>query len=250
MTTKYAIRQNEFAYNDEWYMTSHIESTRIQQTFDDYDTAKTAYKKLIADHIRSEGFDNYDIGNGDAYVDSKVYETIDKFTQEKFGETYEDIYEIDFSQCSDDELVQLAQDIDFEPYQLISIDDNERFYAIWLNYQDCYLTNYGDVVTLDSSLLGIELEDKTEITQGFLDNLNGKRPTGELSELSDSPELLKQLLDENYQVSYYNNTLNVPEHYWNFDYDGFNQLEAVNALLKQPWFELRALSFNELQQLS
>lgn len=157
MTTKYVIRQNEFAYNDEWYVTSHIESTRIKQTFDDYDTAKTAYKKLIADHIRSEGFDNYDIGSGEA--DSKVYEVIDKFTQEKFGETYEDIYEIDFSQCSDDELAQLAQDIDFEPYQLISIDGNEEFYAIWLNYQDRYLTNYGDVVTLDSSLLGIELED-------------------------------------------------------------------------------------------
>lgn len=44
MTTKYAIRQNEFGYNDEWYVMDWIESSTIREVYDNQSDAEIAYK--------------------------------------------------------------------------------------------------------------------------------------------------------------------------------------------------------------
>lgn len=69
--------------------------------------------------------------------------------------------------------------------------------------------------------------------------LNQIPPTGSLAELSDSPTLLEQLIDGEL-VIYKDNQLFVE--IGGLSSKELSDLEAVNALLKQPWFELREIS--------
>lgn len=247
MTTKYAIRQNQFGYNDEWYVMDWIESSTIREVYDNQSDAETAYKKLTVHALRSEHLSNYGVGNGEA--EQEVYNAIDAFTEERFGETFEDLEDIDFDEWSDDDVFAFAEIAGLNFYQIVEVDESEKFYVIWLNHQNEYFKDWSDnIVYLENNRLHFgDDEFGWSLIADFLKVLNQIPPTGSLAELSDSPTLLEQLIDGKL-VMYKDNQLFVE--IGGLSSKELSDLEAVNALLKQPWFELRALSFNELQQLS
>lgn len=246
MTTKYVIRQNQFGYNDEWYVMDWIESSIIREIHDNQSDAETAYKKLTVHALRNEYLSNYGVGNGEA--EQEVYDAIDAFTQEKFGKTFEYLEDIDFDEWSDDDVFAFAQIAGLNFNQIVEVDDSEKFYVIWLNHQNEYFKDWGDnIVYLENNRLHFgDDEFGWSLIADFLEALNQIPPTGSLAEVSDSPTLLEQLIDGEL-VIYKDNQLLVEVGGLNFK--ELSDLEAVNALLKQPWFEIRALSIDEFAKL-
>ncbi|STZ09190.1 Uncharacterised protein [Moraxella caprae] len=248
MTTKYVIRQNEFGYNDEWYVMDYVESSIIREIHDNQSDAETAYKKLTVHALRSEYLSSYAIGNGDA--EQEIYDAIDAFTQERFGETFEDLEDIDFDEWSDDDVFAFAQIAGLNFYQIVEVDDSEKFYVIWFNHQDEYFRWNDDVVSLENNRLDFDYDrfgyHYDDLIADFLEMLNKVAPKGSLEELSDSPTLLEQLIDGEL-VIYKDNQLLIEVGGLNFK--ELSDLETVNALLKQPWFEIRALSIDEFAKL-
>lgn len=239
MTTKYAIRQNEFGYNDEWYVMDWIESSTIREVYDNQSDAEIAYKKLTVHALRNEYLSNYGVGNGEA--EQEVYDAIDAFTEERFGETFEDLEDIDFDEWSDDDVFAFAQIAELNFYQIVEVDESEKFYVIWLPYQNEYFKDWRDnIVYLENNRLHFgDDEFGWSLIANFLEVLNQIPPTGSLAELSDSPTLLEQLIDGEL-VIYKDNQLFVE--IGGLSSKELSDLEAVNALLKQPWFELREIS--------
>ncbi|WP_066802125.1 hypothetical protein [Moraxella oblonga] len=243
MTTKYVIRQNQFGYNDEWYVMGWIESSIIREVYDNQSDAETAYKKLTVHALRSDDLSSYAIGNGEA--EQEVYDAIDAFTQEKFGKTFKYLDDIDFSEWSDDDIFAFAQIAGLNFYQIVEVDESEKFYVIWLNHQNEYFKGWNGIFTLENNRLDFGYYND-DLIADFLETLNKVAPKGSLEELSDSPTLLEQLIDGEL-VMYKDNQLLVEVGGLNFK--ELSDLEAVNALLKQPWFEIRALSIDEFAKL-
>lgn len=247
MSKKYAIYVNTFFY-DEWYYSGCVVATSIDKIFDNFEEASATYKKLLADEIRNYGLEQYDIGNGEA--SEEVYQAIDEFTLEKLGKVYDDVYTIEFEKLSNDDLVEFAKIANIEVYTLAEINENKEFYVIYLNYHNDYFKDYqGKIICSDESDSFAKDEG---ILDHFLNSLNEKSPTGTLVELTNEPTALQNMIDENRDVILYsNNQLQVEYDYSGFMYaDSFDTLQAVNNLLKKPWFELKKVTSEQLQALN
>jgi len=48
---KYLIRQNDFAYNDEWHLTNYVSTGAIKQIYTDKAEAEKAYKSLVVEGL-------------------------------------------------------------------------------------------------------------------------------------------------------------------------------------------------------
>ena len=84
-----------------------------------------------------------------------------------------------------------------------------------------------------------------ETVNQFFDDLNLEQK-GTLEELSDAPALLEQFIKENSWLSYENQGLKIEN---DADEDTFNRIKSLNALLKQPIFEIRQVTLEQLATL-
>lgn len=243
MTIKYIIRHNDFAYNDEWFQTSSPEAGRIHTIYEDKAEAEYAFKKLIVEALYADDdLNNYDIGNG--YASEETYEKLEQFVLEKTGEEFE----------IDDEIPEMELDDAFEfaqlsgvlHYQLIEIDEQKPIYILWSNEEQDYLRseNYN---IFDSTDENFNTVDDFELYI-FENDFNEHVFDQSLEKISESPEILKSLI------------LGIPALVYaedrncilNIDWEdiSFSQLKAINALLKQPIFEIRQVTLEQLNKIT
>lgn len=250
MSKKYAIRLNELGY-DEFFIRDWVINSNVIQQFDEKNDAESVYKTLVANAIRTEGFDNYDIGNGKA--DKTVYEVINNFTEVKLGKIYDSVKDIEFNKLTDDELLELAQAVHLNLYELIQINENKNFYTFWLNNYNGYLRTEYEKNIVSGTYENFLTDDPSarELCR-LVDFLNEKPPMGTLPKLSHNPETLRNTLDNQTTVLYIDNKLVIREdNYWIWQNaeNGLNELKSINSILKKPWFEIRKLSLDELEHL-
>ncbi|NNP74247.1 hypothetical protein A7P53_01845 [Acinetobacter defluvii] len=243
MTIKYVIRRNDFSYNDEWYQTHQAAAGSIQAIYTDQAEAIQAYKQLVVDALYEDGeLCNYDIGNG--YASEETYEKLEKFVLEKTGEEFE----------IDDEIPEMELDDAFEfaqisgvlHYQLIEIDQQKPIYILWSNEEQDYLRseNYN---IFDSTDENFNTVDDLELYI-FENDFNEHVFDQSLEKVSESPEILKSLV------------LGIPALVYaedrncilNIDWEdiSFSQLKAINTLLKNPIFEVRQVTLEQLNKIT
>ncbi|WP_111859821.1 hypothetical protein [Acinetobacter sp. CFCC 10889] len=243
MTIKYIIRHNDFAYNDEWFQTVFPEAGRIHTIYEDKAEAEYAFKKLIVEALYADDdLNNYDIGNG--YASEETYEKLEQFVLEKTGEEFE----------IDDEIPEMELDDAFEfaqlsgvlHYQLIEIDEQKPIYILWSNEEQDYLRseNYN---IFDSTDENFNTADDFELYI-FENDFNEHVFDQSLEKISESPEILKSLI------------LGIPALVYaedrncilNIDWEDitFSQLKAINALLKQPIFEVQQITLEQLNKIT
>lgn len=243
MTIKYIIRHNDFAYNDEWFQTVFPEAGRIHTIYEDKAEAEYAFKKLIVEALYADDdLNNYDIGNG--YASEETYEKLEQFVLEKTGEEFE----------IDDEIPEMELDDAFEfaqlsgvlHYQLIEIDEQKPIYILWSNEEQDYLRseNYN---IFDSTDENFNTVDDFELYI-FENDFNEHVFDQSLEKISESPEILKSLI------------LGIPALVYaedrncilNIDWEdiSFSQLKAINALLKNPIFEIRQVTLEQLNKIT
>jgi len=239
---KYVIRHNNFAYNDEWYQADVATLGNIHASYNDKAEADQAWRDLVVQALRSAELYNYGLFCGDAGAGQ--LEALDAFVLQACGEPLlADGYVEEFlpEALSDADVFEFAQRSGIMPFQLVEFDIAKPVYAIWFNGEQDYLRNYEDNSLLYGSHEDFIQDDDNEwlLTEQFDEPLKGT-----LSELSDSPQLLETLLHSAPGAAYdAEQRALVLEGYS----VGYKNLKAINALLKQPIFEIRPLTFEQIQ---
>ncbi|ONG39314.1 hypothetical protein BKE30_09810 [Alkanindiges hydrocarboniclasticus] len=236
---KYVIRHNEFAYNDEWFLTDDATAGRITAVYTDKAEAEQAYKTLIVDALYNEyELSQYDIGNGEA--DDETYEKIEAFVLEKTGKPFDSET---LPEMSEDDAFEFARLSGILCYQLIEFDDSKPHYALWINAEESYMDHYDTgSILFDHDPDFIEDSD---CDWYFLSRIE-QTLQGSLADLSDSPEILQAFLQNAAGISFdaQQQALVI-----NGNGSNYQTIKALNALLKQPLFEIHSLTLEQIQAL-
>jgi hypothetical protein len=238
----WVIRNNRFGYDDEYYCAAYS-PTNIQAIYHDEQEAKEAYKAFEVEAFRSmevelEGVNIFCTGGYD-----ELLTKLDDFVFEKTGEHFiEDgrldnpdiVYEMD-----DDDLLNFIQLAEINQYVLVEFDSKTNFFVLWLTQPQKYYIeeNYNGEKYVYCS----QIQD---VTYWSLDSLydNDLSVSGSLSELSDQPILLKKVIESHASCDY-----NVESQVLNIADD--QALFAINPLLKNPIFEVRQLTIEQIAEI-
>jgi hypothetical protein len=250
---KYVIRHNDFAYNDEWYMTDAATLGSIKAIYSDKIEAEQAYKALVVHALYSfNDLCQFDICNGD--ISETLYEQLEAFILEKSGEEFDGE---SLPEMSEDDAFEFAKLSGVLHYQLIEIDDSKPHYVIFLAQQNQYFhaSNYSNSPILsspsNSPLFNFDYEDdywREQTIENFFDELP-RTLTGTLADLSDNPELFAQFIQAQYWLTYDEQAQQLSIKVIGQNENAFSQLQALNALLKKPFFEVRPITLEELATL-
>lgn len=240
---QYVIRYNDFAYNDEWFQTGSPELGRIHAIYDDKDEAEQAFKELTVESLYAdEDFNNYDVGNG--YASDETYEQLEKFVKEKTGEDFE--IDDELPKLSLDDAFQFAKIAGIMHYQLLEVDSQQPIYILWSNSEQDYLRNENNN-TFDSTNKSFSTLDDFE-PYIFKHDFNEQVFDQALENISDSSEILKALILNTPSISYAEDRLMITDIDW-ADVT-FTELKSIDALLKQPIFEVRQITLEQLNQIT
>lgn len=236
---KYVIRCNNFAYNDEWFMTDEVELGAIKAVYTDKTEAEQTYKKLVVNALYENQMDDYRVANGD--LSNAQYEALNTFVLEKIGTKFN--HQGNIPKFNFDDAFEFANLSELVHYQLLEVDDTQPYYVIWLNKDQTYFMN--GLSSQSEIFNGIGWNDNQHswgFEFEFKDIIN--QP---ISSLTDSPLLLEQFLN-NARAIYYDKDQKMITgvHFSELE---FSELKAFNALLKQPIFEIRQISLEELAEL-
>lgn len=240
---QYVIRQNDFAYNDEWHLTNHVSTGAIKEIYTDKAEAEKAYKALVVKGLYYDELCNYDIGNGEA--DDEVYEKLEAFILEKTGETF-NIDDGEIPKLNEDDAFEFAKLSGIVWYQLLEVDASQPCYVLWINSEESYFTGYdtGSIISSqDENFSDVSWESNIYAMDYEFEALMDKP----LAELSDSPLLLKQFIEQTADIRYDAEKESIEG--IALDNIKFIDIKALNAFLKQPIFEIRQVTLEELAQL-
>lgn len=249
MAIQYVIRSFEFAYNDDYYQTDGNLGS-VDSTYDTLEEAEAALKKLNAEALRG-GIES-DLGNYEPFYEAsdELIAELNEFCMARCGEplTTSGYVESIPEGLSDDDVCEIAKITGLEAYRLITVDTGQTYYAIWMNVKHPftqklhYLCDYGGTVFYSDNLNSMLWKNDVEYA---LKDLIPKSLQGDLAELSDCPQLLEALIQQNpYCLTYANSQLHIKHHYTSVE-----NLMALNALLKNPIFEVRELTFEQASKL-
>lgn len=240
---QYVIRQNDFAYNDEWHITRCVSTGAIKQIYTDKVEAEKAYKTLIVEGLYYDELCNYDIGNSE--VDDEVYEKLEALVLEKTGKAF-NIDDGEIPKLNDDDAFEFAKISGIMWYQLLEIDASQPCYVLWIHSEDSYFMGYesGNIISSqDENFSDVSWESNIYAMDYEFEALMNKP----LSELSDSPRLLKTFIEQTPDIRYdaeQDSIIGIA-----LDNIKFVHLKTLNDFLKQPIFEIRKISLEELAEL-
>lgn len=240
---QYIIRHNDFAYNDEWFQTGSPEAGRIHTIYNNKAEAEQAFKELIVEALYAEEeLSNYDIGNG--YASDETYEKLEKFIKEKTGEDFE--IDDELPELSLDDAFQFAQISGVMHYQLLEIDSQKPIYILWSNQEQDYLRseNYNVFDSIDENFSTL---DDFELYI-FENDFNEQVFDRTFDEISESPVLLKTLVQGISVITYDVENDKITDIDW--EDISFSQLKSINALLKQPIFEVQQINVEQLNTIT
>ncbi|VXA57380.1 conserved hypothetical protein [Acinetobacter proteolyticus] len=240
---QYVIRQNDFAYNDEWHLTNCVSTGAIKQIYTDKVEAEKAYKSLVVEGLYYDELCNYDIGNGE--VDDEIYEKLEALVLEKTGKKF-DIEDGKIPKLNEDDAFEFAQISGIVWYQLLEVDATQPCYVLWINSEEDYFSGYetGSIISSqDENFSDVSWESNIYAMDYEFEALMNKP----LSELSDSPLLLKQFIEQTADIRYDAEKDSIEG--IALDNIKFIDIKALNSFLKQPIFEIRQISLEQLAEL-
>lgn len=234
------IRRVDFMYNDEYYQTNYAALGAIHAIYENKAEAEQVLQELVIEELQNNDLENYSFGYGEA--DEAVYEAVEAFVLEKTGEEYDK--DDGIPNLEDADLFEFAKLTGIMAYQLIEVDDQQKNYVIWLPHSNEYLTHYGTgSLMFDSNRDFMQDHDENwYFFQQLPDRLSGS-----LADLSDSPEILKQIIAIISGIEYSEDqqVLTI-----NSNQAGYSSLSSISALLKTPLFEIQEKNLDELANLS
>ena len=226
----YVIRHLSFWYTDEWYQPMlHIENHigHITDLFEDKENAIQAWKQREYDFSHLAKFENI------MYCE---------YADESYGGT-----EKKLAQKSVDELFDIIQPLNCHVYGLYEYPKHLKQQVFFIpkeqSYESCACTADYDLKSNEFIAANfIENDPLLTQIQPIVDDAYEHKITlqGSLEDLSDSPILLKALIENDSDFEFTQYWLTVK----------FDAISKVNPLLKQPITkEIRYLTLQEIYQL-
>ena len=235
---QFIIRSKNFGYNDETY---YVAGYRIARIFNDQAEAEQAYNQLELKYARQFPLFEYDALFDASEEEIKKY---DDFVFERCGKHILKDGQISWDvlpqELNPQDTLEFIKMTDSQSFQLLSFENEATFYGIWLIGEQNWLTEQdigGENLIYESDFEKL----KTHISYIF-DILGADQltQTGTLEELSDTPNVLRELINSCENLIYQDNVLSV------MNWDG-EALFAVNALLKAPIFEIKTLTAEQIK---
>jgi len=221
----YAIRNLGSWYTDEYYhfplFPHEVEAGHICALFEDKETALQAWKHLEYKAGHEINFSHI-IGHQEA-----------NYNLEELGFESTDTFWNKLKQMNKDELFAISQKINCHVFFMYEYPADLKLKTLF-NLQDKDYDSYDGTT------------DSDYISNVFLyvnDYIGTRTMNGSLDELSDAPLLLSQLIKNNPNIKYNEDskTLEInPDE---------QTLNSVNALLKKPLFEIRYLTIKEIYEI-
>jgi hypothetical protein len=223
----YAIRNLGFWYDDEYYfplLTSDSEEGQICALSEDKESAIQAWKRL-------------------EYEFSHQYEFINVYQYEGFGYELEQIG-IELDNIFFDKLKRMSQD---ELFDIIyKLNRNVYFlyeYPADLKVKVLWETNKNNYFIYDELIWGDRVFAYTKTLAAYLDSNGVILIRGSLEELTDAPLLLSQLIEQDPNLDY------MHQHHILTVKPDEQSLNSVNSLLKNPLYEIRYLTIQEIYEI-
>lgn len=240
--TTYVIRAKYFGYNDEVF---YVTGNRISNVFQDQAEAEAAYQKLEVEGARD--FALYEVESlFDA--DEAMLKQLDEFVFSRCGEhIYQDgeiSRDVLPSSLSDADTFSFVQMAEMQKFQLVHFDHEVKFYGLWSTKKQQWLEEH------DEFFAGLIYAESPELLKDKIESIfkdydySDIELEGSLESLSDQPILLKALIQTDYALSYDEDKQILNIGLWQNE-----ALYAVNALLKQPLFEVKQIELEEIQRL-
>lgn len=243
MSDVYVIREQEFSYSDEYYISTESVVGSISDSYESKEEAEQVCRQMVVQAWRNDDMGNYDVFCGCG--DDEVSEKIDAFLSE-LGQDSGAIDDL-VAQLTDDQVFELAQISQILHYVVLKVSSHTDYYALWVPAKKAYFRQgYTEATLLELSIEG--LQDKmrdywsSNWLTGILDNYYQNL---DFDELSDQPDLLRQVLAQSDCITYHESgRFSVTD-------DGFELSEvlAVSELLKQPILELRKLDLEQAKKV-
>nr|WP_278395620.1 hypothetical protein [Acinetobacter venetianus] len=237
------IREKYFGYNDEVF---YVSGNRINKVFQDKEQAEAAYKQLEINGARD--FALYEVESlFDA--DEALLKQLDDFVFSHCGEHIYQEGEVSRDtlpeSLSDEDTFEFIRLADMHKFQLVQFEHEAKFYALWSVKKQQWVEEYDEFFT------GLAYADqpeqlKTNVRAIFVDyDYEDIQLKGSLEDLSEQPVLLQALI-KNSKALKYNNKSQTLTILQGWEEEG---LYAVNSLLKQPLFEIKEISLEEIQTI-
>lgn len=257
----YTIRQKLFSYGGDYYSLKDFQIGEIVAVFEHEQDAKQQFKQLTIDYLNDVTLSQYDVYDLHRPEELQhINQDILKHCGQEILNEYSRLIDCVPTQFSDDDTFYLAQTLGLLPYQLECLNDEN--YVVWDNHNQCYLrlpdpygnpfeeSDFcGELIWGNSADFLTTHRTSDQFLQQMVKALFPKyiKRHGALAELSDTPDALAQQLEQYPSVWAYSNQTLHPKSYLNPQ--DFDALQAINTLLKQPYFELRQIDFQNLKDL-
>lgn len=242
--TQYVLRAYCFGYNDENF---YICGTRISDVFDNRDDADAAYRKAQLAYLRDIDLGEHEkfFNGDDAYIRKMA-----AFIQDKTGnniledEGYVSLGSDAHTEMSDDDLFEFGELGELHAFKLIAFDDEPVFYALWNSVAEKYCMTFDE--GYEGPVYGASLDEALKLLDDHDIQLDweGFEMQGTLEDLSDNPNVLRQFIDsvDEFEYDEEGNVLR-------FEYADTRDVVALNALLREPIFQVRELTVDEIRQI-
>jgi len=254
MSKIYVLRQIAFFFNDEFH--SPGEQGGIAAHFTDKDEAQAALNQMSIDRLRKERlgslkYFNYgyeaELQELVPYLDSILDKPLLAFSENSMS-YYAPYDAILPEHLTDEQVIKIIEIMKIEFYQIVEFDaEDAMFYAIWIPRINEFVYRRGWV---DATRTHEKATYFYNSRQDALDNL-GRHAyifqkfalEGTFEELSDTPELLDSFVQDKEAFIILKDKIR-------FHYNMSSEdIIGLNALLKEPLFEIRPLSVEEAAKI-
>ena len=243
-TSTYIIQHYHFGYNDECFYRC---GSNIGEVFNDKEEAEKAFRELQVAYVRNANLaEVQSLFDGSAKHVKKVADFVLEKTESQILDQDGFIqYGVKLPKSMNDEdVLTFASLAQMAAYKLIAFDNEPIFYAIWNVGNESYEMEYDEYFT--GLIYAKTREDLYPYLSDTMSNEDWSKlkMQGTFDVLSDHPLLLKQLVNATKGFDYDENKQTLK-----FKRPKVAELVAVNELLKNPLFELRPLSLQEIQEI-
>ncbi len=251
----FILRVTTFGYDDEYYHVSHVGGGPIAGIFTDRGEALKAWRTLEAEFFKHRSLDSepsfFELSNEEMReLDELIFARTGTRVATAHGGNSSRIciYQDDLTNLSEEDLFALLEKANALAYVLTEFEIGARFYVRWLNgdqrYDSWDMDEYGygvgrtlcfatDPEALAENFVSVEDYEERTVQQ-----------RGSWSELSATPEVLRSVVAMHPSLRYDDDTQTLSIKLLNGP-----AIREVNALLKQPIFEIREVNQETLIQL-
>ncbi len=248
MSKTFVIRKMAYLYNDE-YLFVHTPGS-IENTFSTEEEAKSMLLKLEREAFQQISLSDIEALSGVSLNFIKEGRAFKAFCEKRFGEG---IVKMDKNgnvfcepgtqlpkELNDEDILEIRNILGVKFYELSEYEGTPVFYGIWLieegKFKDYCTAPYFFNSYTDAS---------KALRRGLPTLLRRKKIEGTLEEISESPVLLKSLINSSDKLLY-NETQKVLSMTRTLHED---EAIALNELLKEKLFEIREIPMSEVENI-